>query len=212
VLSTSEVETLLKHMGAHLTLTVAVAIPIPGLRSAARFIWTFTFRLKALYELGRGRMTREEYQVARSIHSVPVMILALVPALGAMAYAASDTLLKRGLGRMLLDQSAHKVPLGLYSRLGLGRIIAPRSPEPVVIRKVNVASGGLVLPADVLIEPLRVRIEDQTQLVSRAVHEKGERGYEWDSLRTERVDFGAVWVNSSLLDRYVGNLERTASV
>jgi undecaprenyl-diphosphatase len=132
LMSTSEVESLLKHLGAHLTLTVAIAIPIPGLRSAARFAWTLTFRLKALWTLGRGRITREEYRVARSIHSVPVMLLALIPALGALAYAASDTMVKRGLGRMLLDQSAHKIPFGLYDRLGLSRVIAPRSPEAVV--------------------------------------------------------------------------------
>jgi hypothetical protein len=87
VTATSEAETLLKHMGAHLVLSVAIAIPIPGLRSAARFLWTLGFRLKALAGRVRGRITKEEYQVARSIHSVPVMVVALVPALGAMAYA-----------------------------------------------------------------------------------------------------------------------------
>jgi hypothetical protein len=154
MMTTSEVQTLLKHLGAHLALTVAIAIPIPGLRSAARFVWTLTFRLKALYGLGRGRLTREEYHVARSIHSVPVMLLALVPAIGAIAYAASDTMVKRGLGRMLLDQSAHKVPFGLYSRLGLAHITAPRSMEAA-----RDAEG--LSPTDTAVEPLSLRVEDR---------------------------------------------------
>jgi len=176
--STSEVQTLLKHLGAHLALTVAIAIPIPGLRSVARFMWTLTFRLKALYALGRGRMTRDEYQVARSIHSVPVMLLALVPALGALAYAASDTMVKRGLGRMLLDQSAHKVPLGLYGRLRLDRIFAPRFPQPVVDRRASMAGGELVSgfsPPDAVVKPIRIRIEEREYRVSRPVYEKGSR-------------------------------------
>jgi hypothetical protein len=141
-------------------------------------MWTLTFRLKALYALGSGRMTRDEYQVARSIHSVPVMLLALVPALGAMAYAASETMVKRGLGRMLLDQSAHKVPFGLYGRLRLGRIIAPRSPETGVGHRVSMASGELVdrfSPPDAMVEPLRVRIDDGKHQGSGPVYEKGLR-------------------------------------
>jgi hypothetical protein len=132
-MSTSEAQTLMKHMGAHLVLSVVIAIPIPGLRSAARFSWTLAFRLKALVARVRGKMTKEEYQVARSIHSVPVMLVALVPAIGAIGYAVSDTMVKRGLGRMLLDQSAHKVPFGLYERLRLDRITAPRSAKLVAV-------------------------------------------------------------------------------
>ena len=129
-LMTSEVQTLLKHMGAHLVLSVAVAIPIPGLRSAARFGWTLAFRIKAMVALIRGRITKEEYQVERSIHSVPVMLVALVPGFGAVAYGVSDSMMKRGMGRMLIDQSAHKMPFGLYRRMGLARITAPQTPNP----------------------------------------------------------------------------------
>jgi hypothetical protein len=132
-MATPEAETLMKHMGAHLILSVAIAIPIPGLRSAARFGWTLAFRLKAMAALVRGKISKEEYQVARSIHSVPVMLVALVPAIGAIGYAVSDTMVKRGLGRMLLDQSAHKVPFGLYERLRIDRITAPRASVPVAV-------------------------------------------------------------------------------
>ncbi len=164
LLSTSEAEMLLKHMGAHMVLSVAIAIPIPGLRSTARFLWTLGFRLKARYALTRGRITREEYDVARSIHSVPVILLALVPALGAMAYAASDTMVKRGLGRMLLDQSAHKVPFGLYQRLGLGRIIAPRSQQPAIVEEAQIVVKGGYTPAVLVVKAgHRVRLNFKRQ-------------------------------------------------
>jgi undecaprenyl-diphosphatase len=126
MMSTSEVQTLIKHLGAHLVLSAVIVIPIPGLRSAARFTWTLTFRLQALYALSRGRITREEYQIMRSIHSIPVILLSLVPGLGAIAYVVSDTILKESLGRTLVDQCAHKLPFGLYRRLGLARITTPQ--------------------------------------------------------------------------------------
>ena len=129
---------LVRHLGSHLVLSVAIVIPVPGLRSAARFAWTAAFRLKVLFDLARGKITREEYHVARSIHSIPVMLVALIPGFGAVAYVASGTMVKAGLGRMLLDQSAYKLPFGLYEKLGLARLTRPRS------RKA--AGDGLVLP------------------------------------------------------------------
>lgn len=80
--------------------------------------------------------------MARSIHSVQVMLLALVPAVGAMAYAVSDTMVKKGLGRMLLDQSAHKVPFRLYDRLRLGRITAPHYEGPRVSWRASAGTAG----------------------------------------------------------------------
>ena len=124
-LGTSEMNAVVKHLGAHMVLSVAIAIPIPGLRSLARFGWTLSFRLKGLLGLATGRMTREEYRAVRSIHTVPVMFLALVPAVGAIAYAVSDPMLN-GPGRMLVDESASRLPFKLYRRLGLARFTAPR--------------------------------------------------------------------------------------
>ena len=162
MLSTSVCQTLLKHLGAHLALTVAIAIPIPGLRSVARFAWTLTLRLKARYALGKGRITKEEYRVARAVHSVPVMLLALIPAFGAMAYAASDPMVKGGLGRMLLDQSAHKVPFGLYDRLHLACLTAPRSPGQTIQ-----ARGELCAP-DTVVEPPPLCNDDHRWQVAAA--------------------------------------------
>ncbi|MCH9040526.1 MAG: hypothetical protein IIC23_14225 [Chloroflexi bacterium] len=118
-MSTSETRTLLKHLGAHLVLSMAIAVPIPGLRSLARFGWTLAFRLSALLSFVRGRTTREEYRVEQSIHSIPVMLLSLVPGVGAISYVVSGIMIRNGLGRMLFDQAAYKLPFGLYRRLGL---------------------------------------------------------------------------------------------
>jgi hypothetical protein len=159
-LSTSTAQTLLKHLGAHLALTVAIAIPIPGLRSAARFLWTLSWRFRAFVAYRRGRLTREEYEIARSIHTVPVMLFALIPAAGAVAYALSGPMVKGGLGRVLVDQSAHKIPFGLYHRLGLSRFTARQSAsfaggnpraeitEPAVVVKAGVGWDALKQPVD----------------------------------------------------------------
>ena len=128
-LSTREVRRIMTHMGVHIALSAAIAVPIPGLRSLARFVWTLAFRLKALYDLSRGRITREECYVEGSIHSVPVMLLSLVPGLGAVSYVAGGTLIRSGLARVLVDQAVYKLPLGLYGRLHLARLTAPRSPQ-----------------------------------------------------------------------------------
>ena len=124
-LGTSEMSAVVKHLGAHMVLSVAVVIPIPGLRSLARFGWTLSFRLKGLFGRASGKISKEEYRAVRSIHTVPVMLLALLPAVGAIAYAASDPVVKKGLGWLLIDQSASKLPVGLYRRLRLARITAP---------------------------------------------------------------------------------------
>ena len=126
-IETPEMKQLVGHMGSHLVLSVAIVVPIPGLRSVARFGWTAAFRLKARYNLARGRITREDYRVARSLHSVPVMLIALIPGFGAIAYVASGTMVKTGLGRILIDQSAYKLPFGLYRKLGLARFTLTRS-------------------------------------------------------------------------------------
>lgn len=132
--SPDDIKDVTKHMGAHIILTVAIVVPIPGLRSLARCAWTTSFRLKAMCNRALGRISGEEYKAARSTHSVPVMLISLVPGLGAVAYAASGTMMRDDLGRMLLDQSMYKLPFGLYRRLKLAKISAPRPVQPAAIR------------------------------------------------------------------------------
>jgi len=113
-----------RHLGVHLVMSVAIAIPIPGLRSAARFLWTFTFWVKArLRRLLRRRVVDAE-QVS-NIHTPLVMGLALVPALGGAAYLASPPLRSKLLARLMLDQLAWKLPFKLYHRTRIGRCLAP---------------------------------------------------------------------------------------
>jgi hypothetical protein len=105
-------------------MSVAIVIPIPGLRSAARFLWTFTFWVKArLWRLLRRRVVDGD-QVA-NIHTPLVMGLALIPALGGTAYLASPPLRSKLLARLMLDQVAWKLPFKLYQRTRIGRWLAP---------------------------------------------------------------------------------------
>ncbi len=125
-LGASEMSAVVKHLGAHMILSIVIAIPIPGLRSLARAGWTLSFRLKGLYGRATGKITKEEYRAIKSIHTVKVMLLALVPVVGAASYAVSDPMLK-GPGRLLMDESASRLPFKLYTRLHLARFTAPRT-------------------------------------------------------------------------------------
>ena len=121
-IETSEVASLLKHLGAHVALSVALRFPFG---SIARFVWVVYFRATALYAFARGRLTREQYAEARSIHSVPVMLISLIPGFGTIAYMASGTVRSTGLTRLLIDQIAAKLPFGLYGRLSISKVTAP---------------------------------------------------------------------------------------
>ncbi len=112
------------HMGVHLVLSVALVVPIPGLRSAARFTWKAIFWVK----VQAGRLLRRGPKTAAkvsNIHSPLVMVLALVPLLGGVAYMASRPLRRRALIRLMLDQIAIKLPFRLYTRLKLDKRFAP---------------------------------------------------------------------------------------
>jgi len=113
-----------RHLGVHLVMSVAIAIPIPGLRSAARFLWTFTFWVKAQIRRLRRKRAVDAGQVS-NIHTPVVMGLALVPALGGAAYLASRPLRSKLLARLMLDQVAWKLPFKLYHRTRIGRWLAP---------------------------------------------------------------------------------------
>ena len=135
-ISSGEVQAALPHLGAHLVLSVALAIPIPGLRSAARFFWTLSFWLR--FQIRRLlRRTRSE-QGFSNIHTPLVMALAILPGLGGIAYLAARPLRKKLLARLMVDEIAMRLPLKLYRRLHLGRWLAPPSQETP---KANVEAG-----------------------------------------------------------------------
>ena len=105
-------------------MSVAIAIPIPGMRSLARFLWTFVFWIKTQFRrLLRKRVVDADQ--ATNIHTPLVMGLALVPAAGGAAYLASPPLRSKLLARLMLDQVAWKLPFKLYQRTRIGRWLAP---------------------------------------------------------------------------------------
>ena len=107
-------------------MSVAIALPIPGMRSLARFLWTFFFWLKTqLSRVRRNRGGDADAGQVPNIHTPLVMVLALVPALGGVAYLASAPLRSKILARLMLDQVAWKLPFKLYRRARMDRWLAP---------------------------------------------------------------------------------------
>lgn len=139
-LSTPEVADALRHLGAHLVLS-AIPVPIPGLRSAARFTWTLGFWGISSARRLRYRTTTSHRKLS-NIHSPLVMVLALIPGFGAAAYLAASPLRKKLLVQLMVDQIAWKLPFTLYRRLHLSRWLAP-SPGRVEL------SGGSSIPSEV---------------------------------------------------------------
>ena len=126
-----------RHLGVHLVMSVAIPIPIPGLRSAARFLWTFVFWVKAQFRRLLRKRVVDPAQ-ASNIHTPVVMGLALVPALGGAAYLASRPLRSKLLARLMLDQVAWKLPFKFYHRTRIGRWLAPpvKHAEPQNAEKI----------------------------------------------------------------------------
>ena len=118
-----------RHLGAHLVLSVAIAIPVPGARSAARALWTMAFWAKSNIWRLRGPSARPTSN-GSDIHTPLVMALALLPGFGSVAYLASRPLRDKLLIRLVLDQLAWKLPFGLYQRARIGRWLAPEVKQP----------------------------------------------------------------------------------
>ena len=122
LLTSGEVKEPMHHLGVHLVLSVVLAIPIPGLRSLARFLWTFVFWVKVQARRFRRRSAEGK---ATNVHTPLVMGLALLPLVGGAAYLASRPLRRKLVVLLMLDQMAIKLPFRLYSRLRLERLLSP---------------------------------------------------------------------------------------
>ena len=83
-IASDETQEALHHMGAHFVLSMAVSIPVPGLRSLARFGWTFALWVKVQFQRLR-RVASQEKTDAPNIHNLLVRMLALLPLFGAVA-------------------------------------------------------------------------------------------------------------------------------
>ena len=110
-------------------MSVAIALPIPGMRSLARFLWTLIFWFKTQFGRIRRKRPGDSGQMP-NIHTPVVMGLALVPAIGGVSYLASAPLRSKMLARLMLDQAAWKLPFKLYKRTGIGRWLAPPVEHP----------------------------------------------------------------------------------
>ena len=72
--------------------------------------------------LRRGERAKGEE--GYNIHTPLVMVLALLPAFGAVAYLAARPLRNKLLVRLMLDQMAWKLPFKIYDRMRLGKWLA----------------------------------------------------------------------------------------
>ena len=90
----------------------------------ARFGWTLFFWVKTQLGHFRRGASKAAGEVT-NIHSPLVMVLALVPLLGGIAYMAARPLRRKLLIRLMLDQAAIKLPFKCYTRLRVNRLLAP---------------------------------------------------------------------------------------
>lgn len=111
-LSTPEVSAVTANLGAHLAMSIPLRFPLGSL---ARFFWTLVARIRAQWPAIRGKT---EARDQCSIHTVPVMLLALVPGFGAGAYLLAKPLRSnKALPAIILDRFLRKLPARLYGRL-----------------------------------------------------------------------------------------------
>ncbi len=136
-LSSGSVNNAIHHMGAHMVLSVVIAVPIPGLRSIARFLWTLYFWFKFQVQRLFRRYDPDEPR-PENIHNPLVMFVALIPGFGAVAYLGARPLRQKILIRLMLDQAAWKLPFKLYRRLRLDRWFMP---NPSSIAEAVIKTG-----------------------------------------------------------------------
>ena len=113
-LDTPEVAAVTANLGAHFAMSIPLRFPLGSL---ARFGWTLGARVRAQWRRLRGD---PDARARTTIHTVPVMLLALVPGFGAGAYLLAKPLREnRALPVVILDRLLRKAPMRLYGRLHL---------------------------------------------------------------------------------------------
>jgi hypothetical protein len=112
-LNTPEVAHGLMHAGAHFAISLPLRFPLGAL---ARFFYTLILRIKAEF----GALGGESASEARRTHTWLVMLLALLPGFGRLAYFFSPALAGHRLLLVIpMDQVSRKLPLKSYQRLHL---------------------------------------------------------------------------------------------
>jgi hypothetical protein len=113
-LNTPAVQNGLFHAGVHFAISLPLRFPLGAL---ARFLYTLGLRLGA--ELS-GLARRTPPTEARRTHTALVMLFALLPGFGRLAYFFSPVLASEKLLLFIpLDQVSRKLPFRVYSRLHL---------------------------------------------------------------------------------------------
>ena len=142
-LSSGSVNNAMHHMGAHMVLSMVIAVPIPGLRSGARFFWTLYFWFQFQFQRRFRRYASGEPK-PENIHNPLVMFVALIPGFGAVAYLGARPLRHKIIIRLMLDQAAWKLPFKFYRRLRLDRWFMP---NPSLIAESAIKTGiSLTIP------------------------------------------------------------------
>jgi hypothetical protein len=139
-LGTPEVAQVIANLGVHLAITVPLRFPFGSL---TRFSWTLASRLRAEWRAVRRRGSAH---TARRVHSIPVMLVTLLPSVGSGAYLISTPLRQQAaLEAVALDGVLRRLPLGLHRRLHLAELMSWLAhPKPPPLGRAE--AGGL-LPA-----------------------------------------------------------------
>ncbi|HLF76968.1 MAG TPA: hypothetical protein VJB57_05700 [Dehalococcoidia bacterium] len=110
-LNTPEVAQGLVHAGAHFAISLPLRFPFGA---TARFVYTLFLRLRAE---ALGLLHHERPTAARRLHTLPVMLFALLPGFGRLAYLLSPALVQERLLLVIpLDQVSRKLPFRAYER------------------------------------------------------------------------------------------------
>ena len=108
---------LLAHLGAHMAMSVPLRFPLGAI---ARFSWTASHRLAAEARALLKRRVDTDTRVARSIHTLPVLVASACPGAGAAAYVLAAPLRRnRILTAVAVDQGLKLLPFGMYGRMHL---------------------------------------------------------------------------------------------
>ena len=114
MMNAPEVERGIIHLGAHFAISIPLPFPFGAI---GRFFYTVGQRLRAeIAGLLKRRAPRDE----RRMHTWLVMLVALVPGFGRLAYFFSPALAGEKLLLLIpVDQVSRKLPFSLYRRLHL---------------------------------------------------------------------------------------------
>ena len=125
----TEVQTVLPHFGAHFVISVILRFPFG---SIARFAWSAWGLGSVSLKLLMRRIDRDTWRKGWDVHHPVVIVLSAIPGFGAFAYlAARPVRSNRLLLRVAADAVMLKLPMHVYQRSGLRRLVVRTPRKPV---------------------------------------------------------------------------------